>query len=1099
MNPRSGEAYIKAKNLLNPEQKLAVNTLEGPVLVLAGPGTGKTQLLSIRIGNILATTDTSPENILCLTFSDSAVTAMKQRLANLIGPDAYDITVSTYHSFGQQLFNDYPEIFLNHPEDQPADELAIDRIVRQIQSILPYSNRLKADYYVKDIKSLISAFKRALISPGELIAINRYNQTFCADATKIVNQVLPAIPRMDIKFLGAFNDLLNRSGTLPQFEHDMVFPLKSLWLEQLNAAVETAQTDTSSKPLTKWKDRWISKRGDGSWQVLEPRIMQKLKDFAKIYDAYNKQLLEQGLYDYDDMITLAISGLIANPEIKLNLQERYQYIQLDEFQDTNKSQLRLVELLLDNTVNENRPNVLAVGDDDQAIYSFQGAHYSNMERFYSTYTNVKLIALKSNYRSTQGIIDLAEGVRNKIANKLTLTPKQQVSKSSKLNEDIRRVDLPLDSSSLAWTAKTIADLIKGGEDPSSIAVIAPKHEYLANLIPYLHAKDIGLSYDQRDDILDNPQINELLIAARLALNVDKPYEADILWPKILSFNYLKLPTTLIWQMSWQAKENKAHWTDLILDNDLTRPIGLFFIRLNQIEPSSAFEQMLNYLIGTLPLQLGELNQTEYLSPFFNYYLGNLEQDSSELNPDAWRLLGHISILRARAKSTRPGDLKLSDFIDFCNGYIDADIRIVDSSPFRENQSAVNLMTAYSAKGQEFDSVILIDCVDRAWGRSSRGRNHMVQLPPNLNFIRLTNQADDDKLRLLFVALSRAKRRLLLVGYKESLNGRAAEPIGYLDEYAQAGDIISPLLPRGKEKVILPPVSSTSINQRSLAWFDRHLDNFSPHKQALLQHRLDKFNLSSTNLNAYTNVIDGGPRRFFINQILKFPQPQSLSAIYGSAIHHTLDWQFRQTLAQGKNPAIDAVLHEFTTEIAKHFLPKADTDQLIDKGEYALATYIKTMPVAIGADDKSEIGFSTVLNSARLVGEIDRLIVDKTNKKLTIVDFKTGRTYTRWTKDQRPFHHKRQLYFYKLLLERSPEYKDYSIERALLQFVEPDEDDGQIKQMELLYDQTEEDQLKLLIGAVWTRIMALEFPDTSMYKEDINGILEFETQLLQSQK
>ncbi len=1098
MDPRN-KAYIDACKLLNPEQKLAVNSIEGPVLVLAGPGTGKTQLLSIRVGNILATTDTSPQNILCLTFSDSAVTAMKQRLANLIGPDAYDVTVQTYHSFGQQLFNDYPEIFLNHPEDQPADELAIDRIIRQIQSTLPYSNRLKADYYVKDIKSLISAFKRALISPSDLLTINEYNQTFCAAATQIVNQVLPEIPRMDIKFLNAFNDLFNQSDTLPQFEHDIVFPLKSLWLEQLNDAIEAAQTDASSKTLTKWKDRWLNKASDGSWQVLEPRILQKLKDFAEIYDAYNKQLLAQGLYDYDDMITLAINGLNFNPDIKLNLQERYLYIQLDEFQDTNKAQLRLVELLLDNPINENRPNVLAVGDDDQAIYSFQGAHYSNMEHFYSTYTGVTLIALKSNYRSTQGIIDLAEGVRNKIENKLTLVPKQQVSKSPKLIEDIRRVDLPLDSSSLAWTAQTIADLIQGGEDPNSIAVIAPKHEYLANLIPYLHAKDIGLSYDQRDDILANPQINELLIAARLALNIDKPHEADRYWPLVLSFNYLKLPVTLIWQMSWLAKENKLHWTDLILDNDTTRPIGLFFIRLNQIEPASTFEQMLNYLIGTLPLQLGESDRSEYLSPFFNYYLSDLEQDSTKVNPDAWRLLGHISILRARAKSTQAGDLKLRDFIDFCDGYIDAEIKIVDSSPFRESQSAVNLMTAYSSKGQEFDSVILIDCVDRAWGRSSRGRNHMVQLPPNLNFIRLINQADDEKLRLLFVALSRAKRRLLLVGYKESLDGRAAEPIGYLDEYARAGDLISPLLPRGKEKVIHPPVSSIKINGQSLAWFDRHLDNFSPDRQALLQHRLDRFSLSSTNLNAYTNVIDGGPRQFFISQILKFPQPQSLSAIYGSAIHHTLDWQFKQTLARGKRPATDAVLNEFSTEIAKHLLSKTDTDQLNEKGKHALATYIKTMPIVIGADDRSEIGFSTVLNSARLVGEIDRLIVDKKNKKLTIVDFKTGKTYTRWTKDQRPFHHKRQLYFYKLLLEQSPEYRNYSIERALLQFVEPDEDDGQIKQIELVYDQAEEAQLKLLIAAIWTKIMALEFPDTSMYKEDISGILKFEKQLLQSQK
>ena len=139
--------FNRAYGELNEAQKLAVDTIDGPVLVVAGPGTGKTQLLTTRVANILDKTDTLPANILCLTFTDSAAITMRQRLTNIIGKAAYDVNISTYHAFGSELIRRYPEYFIASADLKPVDDLTIDACLRDILKRLPYSNPLRHDIY----------------------------------------------------------------------------------------------------------------------------------------------------------------------------------------------------------------------------------------------------------------------------------------------------------------------------------------------------------------------------------------------------------------------------------------------------------------------------------------------------------------------------------------------------------------------------------------------------------------------------------------------------------------------------------------------------------------------------------------------------------------------------------------------------------------------------------------------------------------------------------------------------------------------------------------------------------------------------------------
>ena len=172
---KSTKEFTAAYKKLNAQQRLAVDTIDGPLLVLAGPGTGKTQLLSARVANILQKTDVTAGNILCLTFTESGAANMRERLRMLMGDVAYDVTISTYHSFGSDIIKNYGEYFeqiaVDRSDDvrleRPIDELSQILIIERIVSQLPFDSQLLSSrYYIKDVVGTISDLKQHLISPA---------------------------------------------------------------------------------------------------------------------------------------------------------------------------------------------------------------------------------------------------------------------------------------------------------------------------------------------------------------------------------------------------------------------------------------------------------------------------------------------------------------------------------------------------------------------------------------------------------------------------------------------------------------------------------------------------------------------------------------------------------------------------------------------------------------------------------------------------------------------------------------------------------------------------------------------------------------------
>ncbi|HZM63566.1 MAG TPA: UvrD-helicase domain-containing protein, partial [Candidatus Saccharimonadales bacterium] len=164
--------YQEALQKLNTNQRLAVETIDGPVLVLAGPGTGKTQLLGVRAAHILAQTDTLPQQILCLTFTENGAENMRERLTRFIGKEAYDVNISTYHAFGSEIIRRFPEAFSELRLQAPVDELSKHRALQTIVENLRYDDPLKqTQHHIGDLISTISEVKRALLKPRDLRAI----------------------------------------------------------------------------------------------------------------------------------------------------------------------------------------------------------------------------------------------------------------------------------------------------------------------------------------------------------------------------------------------------------------------------------------------------------------------------------------------------------------------------------------------------------------------------------------------------------------------------------------------------------------------------------------------------------------------------------------------------------------------------------------------------------------------------------------------------------------------------------------------------------------------------------------------------------------
>ncbi|MBX3241296.1 MAG: ATP-dependent helicase [Chitinophagaceae bacterium] len=700
---KSPDRFEEEYNKLNTEQKLAVDTIEGPVMVNAGPGTGKTQILSLRIGNILKQTDTHPNSILCLTYTDNGAVEMRNRLLRIIGSAAYGVRIHTFHSFCNEVIQDNLTYFGKLNLSPIGDLEEIDLFYQLIDAI-PADNKLKRFrgdiYYEKDrLKTLFSLMKKEAWTPEYL------NER-----------------------IGAYvADLKNRD----EFRYKRKY--KGF---EAGAPKEAAIADETEK-------------------------MEILRAAANLYPQYNAMMAAAGRYNFDDMILWVLNAFEKNNNLLLDYQERFLYFLVDEFQDTSRSQNLLLQYL---TGYWDIPNLFVVGDADQSIFSFQDANVENIKAFEKKYAgNLTTIDLINNYRSATPILNAAfslithnSGRVVKAENNKPLIASNPAIKDIAVEPVI--VEYTNTGQEAIGVTIQIEKLLQQGVSGKEIAVIYRNHAQVEAISSMLEGKGIPVNAKRKINILDLPLVqNLLLILQWIKREKYIPYSGDDILFLLLHCQFFKVPPLEIAKLTMAVNSrNKLSKEDVFSlrrmiaeaaspkadlfsqpEGPSVRDISATLETLLKASQNSTVQQLLEQVIQKAGVLSYVMQSAEkpWLLQVLNALFDHLKEESHR-NPDItleeW--LNNIEMMKANRLPIPLYKISAGD-------------------------EGVNMVTAHGAKGSEYAHVFVIGCTQKTWDDNSRGNNRSYKLPDNLVSSNITPPAEEENRRLFYVAITRAKTHL----------------------------------------------------------------------------------------------------------------------------------------------------------------------------------------------------------------------------------------------------------------------------------------------------------------------------------------------------
>lgn len=1075
-------AFAAAYARLNDEQRRAVDQIDGPLLVIAGPGTGKTQLLGTRAAQIVNSGVANPNNILCLTYTDTAATELRARLGRIMGVAGGEVAVHTFHSFGSWIIREHLEASAIRSR-RPLDALGRYHVVEALLAALPlrhpFAQRGDDEAFSRQsaVTAGIEAFKKAGLSPAELRAVITKNEAAYASLQPVLDEIFGST--LSAKRLPGIGALV-AERLQAAAEHSFA----AIILGGLAEAVAAARAAGVTKAIGKWRDAHTVIE-NGKRVLKSASRTTQVRELIDLYERYQAELAAQGLYDYDDMILEATAALEQQPDIRLDLAERFQYIMVDEFQDTNGAQNRLLRALLEAHPLDS-PNVLVVGDDEQAIMRFQGAEVSGILEFAERF-QPRQISLSENYRSGQMILDAARQIIVQTDDRLEVAlpdgfTKRIVAKAEPARTVIEHRSYASPSAEYAAVAAHVAGLLEQGVPAGEIAIIGRKHPELKTFAPYLAARGIAVNYDKRESVLEDEYIRQLLaLAALVHMLAEKPARAEVMLPAVLAAPYWQLPGRTLYDIALAAKTNKQSWLEAMLGSEQAswQAIAEWLLAAAKSTHTRNFTQTFDILIGRETLADTGLKA----SPFARYF-------AVEPAERYTALLSHLIRLRSAVLSARPTARGLADLLDVVSEYRRSGTELIDDNPLlRGGEGKVTVLSAHAAKGREFEHVIILSATDNTWGPRSHGNNNHIPLPENLQ-IYPAGDNDSDKLRLLYVAMTRAKSHLLFTSYRASDEGKPAVPLSYL----QLGD--------DRASWWQPRESAAPDVREVLETTWRATSAVPPEDlRTLLRPALANFRISPSAVRTYLDIRYGGPLAAIEQHVLKFPSAYNRHSALGEAAHEMLA-RAQQASAARQPLATDALLNIFDAKVAETGLTEADTESVRLAGHDFL-------PAFLAQFDMSGITAAEQYFTAKLPGydtpiggKIDAL--KQHDGTLDVIDYKTGvPPETGWQgkgatagKQVGLHFYRQQLLFYKLLLDNSPAANGASVTSAELVFVEPDSHGNFIRLTLDSFDAAELKHVARFIAAVYERIMRVSLPDTSGYARNLAGIKAFEQDIVE---
>lgn len=1043
---------------MNDEQRAAVDTLEGPVMVLAGPGTGKTQTLAMRIANILQQTQMDPWNILCLTFTESGVAAMRSRLLGIIGTPAYYVRIHTFHSFCNEILQDHPEIFATGNIWRLVSDAEKVQLFQEIVDTLPEGSPLKPFYapylYFSKVLGAIGELKQENISPAAFREIITALERLC-DATEDVRYSFFALtPKL--RTHGAcseFQKSLEQSCKDAGIAESIAYALRQVFVtfEERHAAADSIREQS--------KERTQLKNAIKKWFEIEYKSLERNKALIYVYEKYEQSLRVSGMYDYEDMISRVVSEFTGNGDLLAEYQEQFQYILVDEYQDTNGGQNKIVELL---GSFDNSPNIFVVGDDKQSIYRFQGASLANMLSFYERFKkSVRVISLMHNYRSQKTIIDASSSLIAHNSQSL------RAHIPGIIEQLVPGKDMP---------EHNLETITTESEDQEAYIVGERILQLLADRVP---AEDIAVLYRYNND--GNVLLHTLRamgIPARLEMGEDVFAEHCVQqWSVLLRFLVLdsteddlaRIVQYAWWNISSVDALRVIHYATQHHISLLTVLGSHEYLQNAEVQDGAAMYQ--------IALTLAELQQAASRMPLMEFLEHVLEVTSwkqyivaSGNSVSALRAMKRF-LNEAKELSHANSAYTAHDFAKHLVFLHSTNIHLLTPA-WEGGVGAVHLLSAHKAKGLEWPHVFVIRMNDKHWG-NPRKRSGLT-LPEGLvkyDFVFLNDKNEDER-RLFYVALTRAMQTVTLTRASHTSTGAETVPSQFLAELPEAHTTKVEYVetPQMQEKRLL----ETMITPKT--------DFVDKDAKAYIRSLLEQYVMSATHLNNYLEC----PRKFYWRNILQIPSTKTRSLMLGSAVHDTLRDVFEMLKNGEQLPSGPALVVLFEKYLRREAMSTTDWDEIYSKGSKALVGYVEHYKNDFFTDVLTEYNFKkhrVQVQDVRITGKLDKIeIIDKQEKLVNVVDYKTGNSDSAYLKLKKDGNYFRQLVFYKILCDNAPQF-GYTMQSGEIDFIEPSKK-GYIKKR-IDITQKDVEQLTDVMTRVWQEIHELKFmdPESGCHKKE----------------
>jgi ATP-dependent DNA helicase UvrD/PcrA len=898
----SARAAERSHDGLNSEQRAAVRHGEGPLMVVAGAGTGKTRVITERIRHLL---ESQPEleggEILGLTFTEKAAGEMKRRVVAAAGERGERVVLGTFHSFCAQMLAE------RDPELRTLEKVDHWILLRRN---LP---RLALDRY------------RRLAEPGQ--------------------------------FLGDFVDFLSRC------QDELVSP------EDYQAFADAMAARYAREKTDLEQDERKLREDD----------IARQQEIARVYRESDALLRERRLLTFGTQLMGAVTLLRNDPELLASLRERYRYILVDEFQDTNIAQLELLHLL-----GGERRNLVVVGDHRQAIYRFRGASFGSFAHFLDKYAGASpaerarvQMPLRRNYRSTRRILRVA----NEVEHHLVMPAEQPkdfqdtalVAEKSD-GERIRVVTLTSADEEARWIAAEIARLHGAGARWRSMAVLYRMHTHRERLVAALKAA--GVPFVIRNlSIMDHRLVRDILAYVRLAADL----RDDVACARVLAAPAWGLEAQDLQRLA--ERVDKAHG-------------GSLWDTIESVQGELAFDagraglQALVALMGDLRKRSRELPALEW----FDELLGRLEIGVAVSDQDrkyVARLRQFIFEWQPKSETRRLRELaEYLDYFEQANGQINLE---------EEHGDAVQLMTVHAAKGLEFDHVFVIRLVHG--GFPAREKPRVLEFPHELMKEQLPSGDFhiQEERRLFYVALTRARERLTLT----TVAAKRSKPSPFLDDILMAAAVqradVQQLAPARVAESPEPAADAANhaggaelfAEERAQSRVGSRIGRWAETYRPPLA---DPLALSASAIDTFETC----PQKYLFSQLWRIRTGPRAALSFGNVMHATIR-EFVNQLRKGRRLPFEEVAAIYEREWTRAGYEDDYQEQEYKKDGLAQLRAFHASTLAAPPDvlAQERVFALPLANRIMLTGRMDQ--VNRAGapgeKLVEIVDYKTGKPKT----------------------------------------------------------------------------------------------------------